>query len=51
MINYIYQLVSGAGTGKTDLYLASALGILMTAVSFPIAMIVKRVLYGKEETV
>jgi ABC-type sugar transport system permease subunit len=47
---YIYQLVSGAGTGKTDLYLASALGILMTAVSFPIAMVVKRVLYGKEET-
>lgn len=47
---YIYQLVSGEGTGKTDLYLASALGIVMTAVSFPIAMMVKRVLYGKEET-
>lgn len=46
---YIYQLVSGAGTGKTDLYLASALGILMTAISFPIAMVVKKVLYGKEE--
>lgn len=46
---YIYQLVSGAGTGTTDLYMASALGVLMTAVSFPIAMIVKRVLYGKEE--
>ena len=48
---YIYQLVSGAGTGKTDLYLASALGVLMTGISFPIAMIVKNVLYGKEEKV
>ena len=48
---YIYQLVSGAGTGKTDLYLASTIGVLMTVVSFPIAMLVKRVLYGKEETV
>ncbi len=48
---YIYQLVSGAGTGKTDLYLASAIGIMMTVVSFPIAMVVKRVLYGEEEEV
>ena len=48
---YIYQLVSGAGTGKTDLYLASALGVLMTIVSFPIAMVVKKVLYGEEEAV
>lgn len=46
---YIYQLVSGAGTGEQDLYLASALGIVMTAISFPIAMLVRKITYGKED--
>ncbi len=46
---YIYQLVSGAGTGVTDLNLASAIGISMTVVSLPFVFIVKRVVYGKEE--
>ena len=45
---YIYALVSGIG-GNQDLYLASAVGFLMTIVSFPIALIVKRVIYGKED--
>lgn len=46
---YIYQLVSGAGTGKQDVYLASAIGVIMTAISFPLALIVRKVVYGKEE--
>ncbi len=46
---YIYQLVSGAGTGVTDLNLASAIGIAMTVVSLPFVFLVKRVVYGKEE--
>lgn len=46
---YIYQLVSGAGTGKQDVYLASAIGVVMTAISFPLALIVRKVVYGKEE--
>ncbi|MCQ2448597.1 MAG: sugar ABC transporter permease [Clostridia bacterium] len=46
---YIYQLVSGVGTGNNDLYLASAIGLLMTLVSFPITLIVRRVVYGKEQ--
>lgn len=45
---YIYALVSGIG-GNQDLYLASAVGFLMTIVSFPIALVVKRVVYGKED--
>ena len=46
---YIYQLVSGAGTGRQDVYLASAIGVLMTVVSFPLALLVKKFVYGKEE--
>ncbi len=46
---YIYQLVSGAGGVKQDVYLASAIGVLMTAISFPLALIVRKVVYGKED--
>ncbi len=46
---YIYQLVSGAGTGKQDVYLASAIGVVMTAISFPLALLVRKIVYGKEE--
>lgn len=46
---YIYKLVSGVGTGVTDLNLASAIGLAMTVVSLPFVFVVKRVLYGKEE--
>lgn len=46
---YIYRLVSGVGTGVTDLNLASAIGIAMTLVSLPLVFMVKRVVYGKEE--
>ena len=45
---YNFALVSGKGA-KTDYYLASAIGLCMTAISFPLAMIVKKVLYGKEK--
>ena len=45
---YNFALVSGTGA-KTDYYLASAIGLCMTAISFPLAMIVKRVVYGKEK--
>ncbi len=46
---YIYQLVSGEGTGKQDVYLASAIGVIMTAISFPLALLVRKIVYGKEE--
>ena len=45
---YNFALVSGTGA-KTDYYLASAIGLCMTAISFPLALVVKRVLYGKEK--
>ena len=45
---YNFALVSGTGA-KTDYYLASAIGLCMTAISFPLALIVKRVVYGKEK--
>ncbi len=44
---YIYALVSGAGLNQ-NLYLASALGICMSLLAFPAALLVKRLLYGKE---
>lgn len=46
---YIYQLVSGAGGATQDVYLASAIGVVMTIISFPLALIVRKVVYGKEE--
>ena len=47
---YIYQLVSGVGTGgKQDVYLASAIGVIMTIISFPLALLVKKLVYGKED--
>ncbi len=46
---YIYKLVSGVGSGVTDLNLAAAIGITMTLVSLPLVFMVKRIVYGKEE--
>ena len=47
---YIFALVAGIGVGaKQDLYLASAIGLIMTAVSFPLALVVKRIVYGRNE--
>lgn len=45
---YTFALVSGQGASQ-DLYLASAIGLLMTIVSFPMALVVKKVVYGKED--
>lgn len=44
---YNFALVSGMGA-KTDYFLASAIGLCMTAISFPFALIVKKIVYGKE---
>lgn len=44
---YTFSLVSGT-SGQSDYYLASAIGLCMTFISFPLAMIVKKVLYGKD---
>ncbi|MCQ2742534.1 MAG: sugar ABC transporter permease [Bacilli bacterium] len=44
---YIFALVSGQGATQ-DLYLASAIGLIMTLISFPMALVVKKVVYGKE---
>lgn len=45
----VYSSTNPAGEGKDLLYLASAIGVCMTLVSFPLALIVKRVCYGKEK--
>ena len=45
---YNFALVSGTGA-NTDYYLASAIGLCMTVISFPLAMVVKRIVYGKEK--
>ena len=45
---YIFALVSGKGA-ITDYNLASAIGLCMTVISFPLALLVKRLLYGKEK--
>lgn len=45
---YNFALVSGTGA-KTDYYLASAIGLCMTVISFPLALLVKRIVYGKEK--
>ena len=44
---YNFALVSGTGV-NVDYYLASAIGLCMTVISFPLAMVVKRIVYGKE---
>lgn len=44
---YIFALVSGQGA-VANYYLASAIGLCMTAISFPLALIVKKIVYGKE---
>ncbi len=46
---YNFALVSGKGSAKTDYYLASAIGLCMTAISFPFALLVKKIVYGKEK--
>lgn len=46
---YTFALVSGVSSADTDYYLASAIGLCMTAISFPFALVVKRLLYGKEK--
>ena len=46
---YTFALVSGtSGSTENGYYLASAIGLCMTAISFPLAMVVKKVVYGKE---
>ncbi len=50
MLYYMVYNSTNVNTGGPDLlYLASATGLLMTLVSFPVAMIVKKVTYGKEK--
>ena len=44
---YTFALVSGQGA-SADYYFASAIGLCMTAISFPFAMVVKKIVYGKE---
>ena len=47
---YIFDLVGSInGLQAHGEYLASAIGLCMTVVSFPLALIVKRILYGKEK--
>lgn len=46
---YIFALVSGMANETHGEYLASAIGLCMTVISFPLALVVKRVVYGKEK--
>ena len=45
---YIFALTSGTGA-EQDLYLASAIGLCLTVISFPLTLIVKHLFYGKEK--
>lgn len=46
---YIFALVSGMANEVHGEYLASAIGLCMTVISFPLALLVKRFVYGKEK--
>lgn len=46
---YLFELVNKAGNGKSMYAYASALGIICTLIAFPLTMLVRRLLNGKEE--
>ena len=46
---YLFELVNKAGNGKSMYSYASALGIICTLIAFPLTMLVRRLLNGKEE--
>lgn len=45
----LYEMTGVLGNGRQDYYMASALGLCMTLVTFPLAMIVKHFIYGEKE--
>ncbi len=46
---YLFELVNKAGNGKSMYSYASALGIICTLIAFPLTMLIRRLLNGKEE--
>ncbi|MBE7080645.1 MAG: sugar ABC transporter permease [Clostridiales bacterium] len=46
---YLFELVNKTGNGKSMYTYASALGIVCTLIAFPLTLLVRRLLEGKEE--
>jgi len=46
---YLFELVNRVGVGKSKYGYASALGIICTCIAFPLTLLVRRLLEGKEE--
>ncbi len=46
---YLFELVNKEGNGKTMYPYASALGIICTLIAFPLTLLARRLLTGKEE--
>lgn len=46
---YLFELVNKSGNGKSMYTYASALGIVCTLIAFPLTLLVRRLLEGKEE--
>ena len=46
---YLFELVNKAGNGKSMYSYASALGIICTLIAFPLTMLIRRLLNGKED--
>ena len=46
---YLFELVNKNGNGKSMYTYASALGIVCTAIAFPLTLLVRRLLEGKKE--
>ncbi len=46
---YLFELVNRVGNGKSMYTYASALGIVCTMIAFPLTLLVRRLLEGKEE--
>lgn len=45
-----YMVAQSTGSGNEGwIYMASAIGLVMTLISFPLALVVKRIAYGKEK--
>ncbi len=45
----LYEMIGRVGNGREDFYMASAMGLCMTLITFPLAMFVKHIVYGEKK--
>ena len=45
----LFEMIGRVGNGREDFYLASAMGLCMTLITFPLAMFVKHIIYGEKK--